>query len=325
MSLFFAPQTIQGRPVLASFRAGIMTISNGTATADTAKGYVTLTQALTGLVEVRWQPIDASSGSGAPQPKTIAIPHGEATFEKVEKCTTGIVFALCLNGSKDPQMTHLFWLQEPNGAEKEADIVNRFKKLVGDAELRKRLTAAGAAPTAATSGATATATAPAAAGGAKAGSGGPITNESLQAIIQSLTRGAASRPVDVSLQQMLGSNETLAALREDPQFYMSRVAEHLPPGHSSDIVAEVRNPQASAAAATLQAAVSESPNTLAEVLTAFGLPKTPAAAASAASGAAPAPQTSVPSATALCEAIIRESENKKESPAADSDNANDAK
>lgn len=302
MSLFFAPQTVGGRPVLVQFRAGTMNIDAGTATADKRKGFASLIQNTSGLLELWWQPQDPTQGS----PVQTIITFGDATFDKVDKCTTGTVFALCLNGSKEPSHTRLFWLQEPNT--REEDILTKIKKLVGDAQCRKRLQAASrpaAAPTTAstvgpsvTSNATATAPAP------SAGSKGPITNEALQAILQNLTR---SRPADINLQQLLSSDETLAALREDPAYYMQRIGEHLPPNHSSDIVAEIRNPQAVAAAATLQAAVSESPNTLNEVLGAFGLPK-----------AAP---TAAATATALCEAIIKASEANAASPAAPSGGA----
>eukprot|EP00758_Cryptobia_borreli_P011858 Tbor_TRINITY_DN5696_c3_g2::TRINITY_DN5696_c3_g2_i2::g.9182::m.9182/K06691/RPN13; 26S proteasome regulatory subunit N13 len=253
-----APSKISGRNPLLQFRAGKMTYSAGMVTPEKAKGVLSVVQSSSGMIEFIW----SGFGSNEWDPP-ILVTAGDATFNRVDKCTSGRVFVLRLGtGSSNPQHCRFFWMQETS-TERDEEIMKKIKKLIGD------------------NGAT-TARAPVAVQGSAAASssppatGAPISAEAFRQMLANVSRGQVRAPIppvrpppdDVNLQALLASDAVLAALREDPEYYMDRLASHLPANHSSDIISEIRNPQASSGAAQLQAALSTS---FKEVTTAFGI------------------------------------------------------
>ena len=73
---------------LVSFRAGCMTLSGTTVTADPRKGKVFLIEK-DGLLHFQWR----LRPSDEVKEDTICMPH-DATFEKVDECKDGRVFLL---------------------------------------------------------------------------------------------------------------------------------------------------------------------------------------------------------------------------------------
>ena len=95
---------------LCEFRAGRLTYDEETkmVTADPRKGEVELFKDADGLVHLTWK--DRTTGVVDEDCDIIILP-GEATFQVVEKCTTGRVFLIDFgeNGQK-----LFFYLQEPS-------------------------------------------------------------------------------------------------------------------------------------------------------------------------------------------------------------------
>lgn len=287
-----------GRRPLVQFRAGKMTYRDGMVYPEATLGLVTVVQG-SGMVDVIW------TGSGKPDEMSV-ITRGSAQFNRVDKCTTGRVFVLQLNGSStNPSQCRFFWMQDPN-EDKDADVLRKVRAAIGDREDGRR--GAGAAARGATatseqgpisasafqsilnnlgqppaaSSSVASPTSPSVAGATT----GSSTAASLATTLQSLQQSQAGQN-RLSLQAMLSSDELRAALQEDPEYYLRRLESQLPPpppssgqaeGASRNLLDEVRNPQASSAAATLQAALSDSPAAFREVCTAFGLAAPPGSA-----------------------------------------------
>jgi 26S proteasome regulatory subunit N13 len=235
------PKQLNGRPPLVQFRAGKMILENGIVRADLRSGLFSLVQETTGLIEILW-----TSGSDC---DSYIVPSGDATFNRVKKCTTGRVFVLDMK-----VRTAFFWLQEKS-EENDERYLKQVKRAIGD----KTTSHPGAAP------------APAATASAASVPSNSLQMDALQRILSNLGPAAAPEP-EPSLQDIIMSQEVLEALRSDPAFYMARVHSHLPEGTEpdSDVVDELRNPQVQAAAAMLQAALSE-PDGFRELCNAFGL------------------------------------------------------
>ena len=286
-----------GRRPLVQFRAGKMTYRDGMVYPEPTLGLVTVVQG-SGMVDLMW------TGSGKPDEMAV-IARGSAQFNRVDKCTTGRVFVLQLNGSStNPSECRFYWMQDPN-EEKDADILRKVRQSIGQREdgiaraagrpagteqagpistsaFQSILASLGQNPTgaAATTTSAASPASPISPANATTGSSNAA---SLAASLQSMQQ--SNQRLD--LQALLGSNEMRAALQEDPAYYLSRLEPHLPappPTDSEDAVPqrdlldEVRNPQASASAAVLQSALSDSPAAFREVCTAFGLNTAPAGA-----------------------------------------------
>lgn len=240
------------RPIL-QFRAGRMTKSGKLVTPDKAKGIVSLTQSPTGAVEITWDCEDDRTRS---ETRTVV---GDVKVSRVTKCTTGRVFVIDFGG--DNQL--FYWLQE-RSEERDEEYLKILKKHCER-------------------------------GGEQSGTAAPsrdnannIQLSALQNILANLGPGGAApattasqRPAVVAprpstdvidLQAVINAPEVLQALQADPAFFMARLHEHCPPGTdaSGDIVEQVRNPQVSAAAGLLQAALSE-PDGFREIATAFGV------------------------------------------------------
>ena len=247
-----APAALKDKKVALQFRAGKMTLANGTVTADPRKGMLAFLPHPTGVTEIMWCPLDDS------EPDTYCIFPRTATVSRVTKCTTGRVMLIDI---QDRQL--FFWLQDRSDDKDEATFKKAQQLLIPP----KSQAAPATAPTAA---AVSAPTAAATAAPRTTASGSSISVQALQNILADLTAGQGQR---VSLQALLGSDALLAALNEDRAFYTARLEEHLPPtqeGNTRDIVDEVRNPQVSATAAMLQAAL-EDPSGFHEVTTAFGV------------------------------------------------------
>lgn len=257
MTSIFAQPLQGGRKPIIQFRAGKMSLQGNMVVPDKRKGVFSLVQDPAGMVEIVWS-------CGGESESTVVFPR-EATFNRVTKCTTGRVFVLDF---KAHSRQLFFWLQEPSD-ERDEEYLRIVKKHIGD-------DARGTQPEAASS------------TGQQQQQQGPqgqqpqqapsIELSTLQNILASLN---ANPPApDVDLQDILGSDALLRALREDEAFYMSALHSHLPEGTdpSATIVDEVRNPQVSATSSLLQYALSE-PDGFRELFNAFGL-RLPAAQSS---------------------------------------------
>ena len=254
MSLF--PQVHpDGRRPLVQFRAGRMKKEGKLVTPEKKQGMLSMYRDASGMVELQW------SAEGI-EPETCMIFPGDATVQRVAKCTTGRVFVIDFKGTRQL----FYWLQE-RSEERDADYLKLLKKNIeGDA--------------ASSSSNTSTSTSAASA----STNSNNIQLSQLQSILGNLgalpAAGAPAAAVpatqEIDLQKLLASPEMLAALREDPAFYMNCVHESLPEGSdsSSDVAEQVRNPQASAGAALLQAAL-QTPEGFRELCTAFGISQRP--------------------------------------------------
>lgn len=221
---------------LLQFRAGKMNKSGNLVSPDKRRGVVALYGDPTGLIELHW------TTEGSPAETTMIFP-GDATVERVTKCTTGRVFVIDFHGARQL----FFWLQE-----KSEDRDEEYLKL-----LKRHIE--GKKP-----GQTSTASAPA---NQAAQPGSSIDMSMLNNVLKNL--GAAP---EVHIQDILSSPQLAAALREDPAFYMTRLHAHLPTGTdpAGDVVTEVCNAQFSATGALLEAALSQ-PDGFKELMQQFAI------------------------------------------------------
>lgn len=210
-----------------------MNLQNGMVVANPVKGVLSLVSDTTGAYEVFWT---AEAGSDC---ETFILLKGQATVTRVSKCTTGRVFLIDVSGQRQA----FYWLQDKDSSRDDEYL----KKLKTHLEVPP----AAPKPPSQTSG---------------------LQIDALQRILADLggSDAAAAAGPEISLQDIVGSSLLLDALREDPAYYMSKLHEHLPPGTEpdADIVDEIKNPQVSAAAAMLQAALQD-PSGFKEVTSAF--------------------------------------------------------
>lgn len=266
MSLF--PQAHpDGRRPLVQFRAGRMKKEGKLITPEKKQGMLSVYRDASGMVELQWA---AESG----EPETCMIFPGDATVQRATKCTTGRVFVIDFKGTRQL----FYWLQE-RSEDRDTDYLKILKKNIeGD-------NASSSSSSSSNSTSNTAAAAP-------SSNSNNIQLSQLQSILGNLggatpaggvasaaapaPAAAAPTPQEVDLQKLLASPEMLSALRDDPSFYMSRVHESLPEGSdaSSDVVEQVRNPQASGGAALLQAAL-QTPEGFRELCTAFGIEQRP--------------------------------------------------
>lgn len=265
--MFVQPKQLAGRKPIIQIRAGRMIQEGKMVKPDTKKGVFTLVNDASGMVEILWSNLTNST-----ETVSALVAPGEATFNKVTKCTTGRVFVLDFKGTRQ-----MFWWLQENSEERDEEFLKAVKKALGDGKGDKPKSGGS---------------------GSDSGSGTQALDmNTLRGILSGLTgqagQGGAAPPAgtagktvapaagpsaslpptnDVDLQDLLASQEVLAALNEDPAFYMTQLHEFLPPDTdpSSNIVDHVRNPQVSATAALLQAALSQADG-YREIVTAFGL------------------------------------------------------
>ncbi|RNE97337.1 putative 26S proteasome complex ubiquitin receptor [Trypanosoma rangeli] len=171
--------------------------------------------------------------SGSEEEQHI-LPRGEVKFSQVEKCTTGRVFLFDF-GTKQPPI--FFWLQEKS-TENDSVYLSTIHELIGE-ENRPNVR----------------------------------TRAELDVVLQDILRSMRNgREQDVDLVDIIGSKKLLDALHEDPAFFMFKLHQFLPEGTDPtvDVVEQVRNPQVSAAAASLGSAL-RNPLGFREICTAFGV------------------------------------------------------
>jgi 26S proteasome regulatory subunit N13 len=274
MSLFSS--NIRG--AILQFRAGKMTKSGKTVTGDPRQGIFALVQQPSGALEVHWH------AEGQPNQQEVRIVVGNVTVDRVKKCTTGRVFVIDFGG--DQQL--FFWLQERSD-ERDEEYLKTLKRHIertsGGSAAAGASGSTAAAASSSGGGAAGASTSAAAAAAATAAS---IQLSTLQNILSNLgvpasASGASASPATATpaspadhstldLQRLLLSPQLLEAVRRDPAFYMSRLHDHLPSGTdpSDDIARHIRNPQITAAAAMLQAALSE-PEGFRELTNAFSV------------------------------------------------------
>lgn len=166
---------------------------------------------------------------------SIVVLKGQAQVNRVAKVTSGRVFVIDVS---EGQRLSFFWFQDKETA-RDDDCIKKLKQLL---EVQTQ------------SSSTKT-------------EGNRLQIGTLQRILADLGESG------VSLQDCLASTSMLNALKEDPAFYMARLHEFLPTGTApdSDVVGEVKNPQVSATAAMIQAALQD-PSGSKELATAFQLP-----------------------------------------------------
>jgi hypothetical protein len=234
------PIELAGRKPLVQFRAGKMVLANGVVTADPRKGVFSMVQEPTGALLIVWSPETGESES-------FVVLCGEATFNRVVKCTTGRVFVLNIGGHREL----FFWLQE-RSEERDEEYLKKVKQFLGDKgnkplKDRDSQSKSESKP-----------------------SSNLLQLDDFQRILSRL--GTEPRHPQVSIQDIISSKIVLDALRDDPAFFMSRLFQHLPEGTApdADVVEQVRNEQVSGAAALLQAALSD-PSGFHEVTSAFSL------------------------------------------------------
>jgi 26S proteasome regulatory subunit N13 len=118
-NLFAAAASIGPKPLI-SFRAGKMQKDGKAVKADKRKGLLQLTQGEDMLLHFQWK----DRYTGQMEDDLIIFP-GEATFSRVDKCTTGRVFVLDFKGT-NRQL--LFWMQEPktDSDEEHCKKINEF-------------------------------------------------------------------------------------------------------------------------------------------------------------------------------------------------------
>lgn len=234
LQMFKQPAQLGGRKPLVQFRAGKMSLKDGVVTADPTRGVFSLVSDPTGAFEIFW-----TSDCGSQSEQFILL-KGQASVSRVAKCTTGRVFLIDVAGQRQT----FYWLQDKNTEH--------------DDEFLKKLKAALENPPT---------TAPKAASSSQPAPAG-LQIDALQRILADL--GADVRGQEIQLQDIISSSLLLDALREDPAFYMTRLHEHLPQGTApdADIVDEIKNPQVSASARLLQAALQD-PAGFREVSAAF--------------------------------------------------------
>ncbi|ESS64050.1 hypothetical protein TcG_05435 [Trypanosoma cruzi] len=162
------------------------------------------------------------------------LPRGEVKFSQVEKCTTGRVFLLDFGNRRPPIF---YWLQEKT-TENDSTYFSTIQELIGgDLRPSDRKRAE--------------------------------FEVVLQGILRNMRNGLEQ---DVDLVDIIGSKKLLDALHEDPAFFMYKLHQFLPEGTdpTADIVEQVRNPQVSAAAASLGLALRD-PLGFLETCSAFGI------------------------------------------------------
>lgn len=218
--MFKQPTQLGGRKPLVQFRAGWMEFKDNLVTPDPRKGLLTLVSDPTGAVEILWTS-ETNNDS-----KSFVVFKGQSTVSKITKCTTGRVFLVDISS----QRQLFFWLQDKSSDRDEEHLKKMKQALESPAQAASKPQQ--------TSSASST-----------------IQIDALQRILADLG-GSASQ---VNLQEVLGSGAVLEALKEDPAFFMARLHQHLPEGTEpdADIVEQIRNPQVSAAAALLQAALED--------------------------------------------------------------------
>ena len=261
--MFVQPKQLRGRKPIIQIRAGRMEKEGKLVKPETKKGVFTLVNDTSGALEILWTNMNDPTDT-----QTTMVFPGEATFDRVTKCTTGRVFVLDFKGNR--QM--FWWLQESN-EDRDEELLKVMKK-----HLEQK--GSGSSGNAGSS------------GGAGSGQQGLDMN-SLQSILANLgggagasaaprppagsSTGAAPRPAappidEVDIQDVVTSPEVLAAINEDPAYYMTQLHQYLPDGvdPSDDIVEQLRNPQVSGTAGLLQAAVSQADG-FREIVNAFNL------------------------------------------------------
>eukprot|EP00760_Papus_ankaliazontas_P017496 PhM_4_TR17291/c0_g1_i1/m.63963/K06691/RPN13; 26S proteasome regulatory subunit N13 len=277
-NLFAQPGGPGGSTPIVQFRAGKMTLSGNTVTADKRKGLVQLVEE-SGALVLKW--IDRSTNRTE---DSIYLFPGQATYARVPQCTTGRVYLL---NFLDCNRQVFFWMQEPK-EDKDTEYCDTISKKLG----------ASKASTEATSGsnnnsnnASAAATAPNNRDNnaemavlrqllGSSGSGNNSNNNTTQQQLLNLLGGGgaaagatAPRTWDVSLSQLVSGPEVLEALRQNPQHYAAALRETLPvppAADGSDIVSAVRNPQLGSTAGLLQEALRD-PAGFRELCTAFNV------------------------------------------------------
>jgi hypothetical protein len=229
--MFKQPSQLGGRKPHVQFRAGRMIFANGNVTPDSQKGILSVVSDPTGALEIFWNAEQSSDCD------CIVVLKGQAQVNRVTKVTSGRVFQIDVSSG---QRISFFWFQD--------------KETTRDEEYLKKLKQLIEVPSAQTT-------------SVQKNDTNRLQIGTLQRILADLGE------VDVSLQDCLSSSALLTAIKEDPAFYMTRLHEHLPPGTpgDSDIVSEIKNPQVSATASMLEAALRD-PSGFRELTSAFNLP-----------------------------------------------------
>ena len=103
-----------------SFKAGLVELKDGTATADKRRGTVRLLSQ-DSLLHLQWltRPGDAVEVD-------LLLFAGSATWSKVDDCKDGRVYTLRF---KDSSKKQLFWMQEAS-ADKDGEISERINQLI---------------------------------------------------------------------------------------------------------------------------------------------------------------------------------------------------
>ncbi|XP_064383107.1 proteasomal ubiquitin receptor ADRM1-like isoform X2 [Halichondria panicea] len=123
MAALFGSSASDGRREprsLVEFRAGKMTLSGTTVTADPRKGLVYM-KLDDGLVHFYWK--DRKTGSVGDD---LIIFPGDAEFKRVSQCTTGRVFILKF---KDSARKYFYWMQEPS-EDKDEDLIKKVNDII---------------------------------------------------------------------------------------------------------------------------------------------------------------------------------------------------
>jgi hypothetical protein len=107
---------------LVEFRAGQMTMTGTTVTADKRRGKIQLISGDDGLVHFQW--IQRPSGTLDKADDLIIFPRG-ATLEPVPECKDGRVFLLRI---KQSTRKRFFWMQEPDKS-KDADLCKQVNQI----------------------------------------------------------------------------------------------------------------------------------------------------------------------------------------------------
>ncbi len=215
--MFKQPSQLGGRKPHVQFRAGRMTFSNGVVTPDPQKGILSIVSDSTGAFEVFWT---AELGGDY---ESFVLIKGQATITRVSKVSSGRVFVVDVSSG---QRLAFFWFQD-KATERDDELLKKMKQLLEAPQSQQA--------------------------SQSKSDGSRLQIDTLQRILADLGDN------NVNLQDVLASNVLLSAIKEDPAFYMTRLHEHLPPNTQpdSDVVDEIKNPQVSATAAMMQAALHD--------------------------------------------------------------------
>jgi len=297
-NLFAAANQAAGPKPLISFRAGKMFKEGGLVRPDKRKGLIQLMQTDDMLIHFQWK----DRATGALEEDLVIFPD-EATFGRVEKCTTGRVYMLDFKGAGRQLF---YWVQEPS-EDKDAENCLKIQRYLNNpppfrGAPEPDLPGAPTPAAPATGVPTLAANHPlgqldreqlmgllAGMSGNNMGRGGaPPDLAALQSVLQGFASQAPVQPAappaappapPVDLSHVVDAGEIVAQVQADPKAFVARLMEHLPPlppgvTPEQHLLDNLRSSQLQQTVSLFGSALSD-PQAFSEIMTSFHLQPAP--------------------------------------------------